>query len=221
MSWKGMVKAGTCLLEFAPPGVKKPGAIVIKSTASSTGAAATLFPYSHSLWSEVTTSTLQSRYFKASDKDKRETCITTNHYSPSNVSVHELATDSKTLTPQTQAFTFPHTSRDIFSAILFIRSQTLTIGEEHTTLLLPFTSPYLLKVRCEAKEKHMGKDALRLSFAMTKIDRHTGELKTYKKLKKPVTLWLSDDTDRIPLEIRAAAYIGDVRAVLTHFQTHP
>jgi len=43
----------------------------------------------------------------------------------------------------------------------------------------------------------------------------------YKKLKKPVTLWLSDDADRVPLELRAAVYIGDVRAVLTNFSKTP
>ncbi len=61
----------------------------------------------------------------------------------------------------------------------------------------------------------MGRDALRMSFAMTKIDRNTHSLGSYKKLKKPVTLWLSDDADRVPLELRASVFIGDVRAVLT------
>jgi hypothetical protein len=50
---------------------------------------------------------------------------------------------------------------------------------------------------------------------MRKIDRDTHTLVKYKKLKKPVILWLSDDSDRIPLEIRASVYIGDIRAVLT------
>ncbi|MEP2776240.1 MAG: DUF3108 domain-containing protein [Luteolibacter sp.] len=221
MSWKGMVKAGICRIEFAPPGVSKPGAMVIKSSASSEGAAAALFHYKHSYWSEVNSSSLTSRYFKSEDENGKESVLTTNRYSSGKVSVNEVTTDSKTGAVQTQVFNFPHTSRDIFSAILFIRSQSLAVGEEHTTLLLPFTSPYLLKVRCEAKEQHMGKDALRLSFAMTKIDKDTGELKSYKKLKKPVTLWLSDDADRVPLEIRAAVYIGDVRAVLTNFQKNP
>ena len=218
LSWKGMVQAGSCRLEFAPPGESKPGAMVIKSTASSQGAANALFPYKHNFWSEVSNSSLQTRYYKATDQDGKEKCVTTNRYSSGRVSVNEVSTNLKDGSVSTKSFNFPHTSRDIFSAILFIRSQKLAVGEEHNTLLLPFTSPYLLKVRCEAKEKHMGKDALRLSFAMTKIDKDTGELKKYKKLKKPVTLWLSDDTDRLPLEIRAAVYIGDVRAVLTNFQ---
>lgn len=40
------------------------------------------------------------------------------------------------------------------------------------------------------------------------------------KLKKTVILWLSDDADRPP-KIRAAVYIGDVRAVLTDFSKLP
>jgi hypothetical protein len=39
-------------------------------------------------------------------------------------------------------------------------------------------------------------------------------------MKRDATLWLSDDTDRIPLEFRAPVYIGDVRAVLTSFKKH-
>ena len=88
-------------------------------------------------------------------------------------------------------------------------------------LILPFKSPYFLKVKVEAKEKHAGKDAIRLSFAMQKIQFDTHELVAYKKLKKPVTLWLSDDTDRIPLELRASVYIGDVRAVLAKHTKTP
>jgi hypothetical protein len=73
----------------------------------------------------------------------------------------------------------------------------------------------------EAKEKHEGKDAIRLSFAMQKIKFDTRELVAYKKLKKPVTLWLSNDIDRIPLEVRASVYIGDVRAVLSKHTKTP
>jgi hypothetical protein len=46
---------------------------------------------------------------------------------------------------------------------------------------------------------------------MRKIDRKTNELLPYKKLKQDATLWLSDDADRMPVELRAAAFIGDVR----------
>jgi hypothetical protein len=56
---------------------------------------------------------------------------------------------------------------------------------------------------------------------MQKIKFDTRELVAYKKLKKPVTLWLSNDIDRIPLEVRASVYIGDVRAVLSKHTKTP
>lgn len=222
LSWKGMLKAGKLRMEFAPKGVKKNGAFVIKSSASSLGAAATLYPYSLSSWSEIDSTTLSSRYFHATEDDGEESVVITNRYTAGNVSVREDTTVTKTGAINTNAFSFPHgPAQDLFSAILYVRSQKLDPGEEYSLLLMPFRTPYLLKVRVEAKEKHLGRDALRISFGLRKIDRTSHVLVPYKKLKKPVTLWLSDDADRIPIELRASAYIGDVRAVLTNFSKAP
>ncbi|MGJ8632451.1 MAG: DUF3108 domain-containing protein [Luteolibacter sp.] len=222
LSWKGMLKAGTLRMEFSPPDVKKPGSFVIKSSASSIGVASSLFPYSHSYWSEIDPKSLDSKYFNSTETGKEESVETTNRYSSSQTRVTEKTTDLKTKAISNQAFVFGHgQAHDLFSAILKIRSQRLAPGDEYTLLLLPFTSPYLLKVKVESKEKHMGRDTLRMSFAMQKIDRKSGALRTYKKLKRPVTLWLTDDADRIPLELRAEVYIGDVRAVLTGFKKNP
>jgi hypothetical protein len=222
LSWKGMLKAGKLQIEFAPKGVTKPGSLVTKCSASSLGAAATLFPYSHSYWSEIDPSSFSSRYFHSTEKDSKETVVTTNRYYSKSVSITEVTTETKSGAIATEAFSFPYgPARDLFSAILYVRSQKLDPGEEHTLLLLPLASPYLLKVKVEAKEKHLGRDTLRISFALRKIDRSTDALVPYKKLKKPVILWLSDDVDRIPIELRASVYIGDVRAVLTNFSKNP
>lgn len=222
LSWKGMVKAGTLKLQFAPNGFKKPGSFVTKSSASSLGAAAVLFPYKHSYWSEIHPTTIAAKYFHSTETDARETVVNTNRYNPGDVQVRETTAISSNGAVATEAYKFPFgPANDMFSSILFIRSQKLDIGEEHTLLLLPFKSPYLLKVRVEAKEQHLGRDTIRISFSIRKIDRKTHELKPYKKLNKPVTVWLSDDADRVPLELRAAVYIGDVRAVLTGFAKHP
>ena len=222
LSWKGILKAGTLTMEFAPRDAKKPGSLIVKSSASSLGAAAALFPYKHSYWAELDPSTLTSRHFHSTEEDSEEKVVTSNRFSPSGVVAKETSTDFKTKAVSTESFTFPYAqTREMFSAILWIRSQKLAPGDEHTLLLLPFKSPYLLKVRVEAKEKHLGRDALRLSFALRKIDRETLDLGNYKKLKRPVTVWLSDDADRIPIELRASVYIGDVRAVLTGFTKKP
>ena len=104
---------------------------------------------------------------------------------------------------------------DIFSAMLFIRSQKLDNGDAITQVIQPFDSPYLLKVKVAGREVHNGRNTIKLTVGMRKIDRKTLELKPYKKLKSDATMWLSDDADRIPVELRAAAFIGEVRATLT------
>lgn len=222
LSWKGVVEAGYLDFEFAPKKVSKPGLLVIKSTAQSKGMTKKLYPYTHSYWSEIDPVSLESRYFQSTESDTKEKIVTTNQYSAAKVEVSELTTNLGNAKTNTYTNTFTQSDvRDLISAILFVRSQTLDVGESHTMVILPFKSAYLLKIRVEAREKHAGKDAIRLSFSMQKINLKTNELVPYKKLKKPVTLWLSDDTDRIPLEIRASVYIGDVRAVLSKHTKTP
>ncbi|MFD2256982.1 DUF3108 domain-containing protein [Luteolibacter algae] len=219
LSWKGMVKAGKLRLEFSPQGVSKPGSLVVKSTASSLGPAATLFPYTHSYWSEIQPGSLRSKYFHSIETDDDESVVTINRYSSGTVVTSEATKTLGTGSTTKHDYRFPFgPARDMFSAILHIRSQTLNTGDNYGLLLLPFKSPYLLTVTVEGREKHLGKESIRLSFSMRKIDRDRHTLVPYKKLKKPVTLWLSDDDDRIPLEVRASVYIGDVRAILTHFK---
>lgn len=222
LSWKGMLKAGKLDIEFAPPGIRKSDSFVIKSSAASLGAASALFPYSHTYWSEVQPKSLRSKYFKSTETDDEEIIVTTNTYRLSEVVIRESSKDLKSGKTTTLDDTFPFGgARDMFSAILHLQSQKLSNGDEHVLLLVPFKSPYLLKVRVEGREQHMGRDSIRLSFSLKKIDRKTHELVEYKKLKKPVTLWLSDDAERLPLELRASIYVGDVRAVLTGYTKHP
>jgi hypothetical protein len=222
LSWKGILEAGYLDIKIAPKDVRKPDLLIVKSSAHSQGVAKKLFPYSHSYWSEIHPTTLASRYFKATETDSEEKIVTTNLYSVTKTEVSEATTDLKTSKTTTRNTTFTQPNvRDLFSAILFVRSQKLDVGETHNMVILPFKSPYLLKVKVEAKQKHEGKNAIRLSFAIQKINIKTNELVPYKKLKKPVTLWLSDDADRIPLELRASVYIGDVRAVLSKHTKKP
>lgn len=222
LSWKGMVKAGELDIQIAPPGETKKGSLVVKSNGSSLGAASAIYPYSHNYWAELDPGTLKSKYFHSTEKDSEETIVTKNRYLPRSANVSEVTRNHKTGKIDKHSYRFPHgPARDVFSALLHIRSQTLIPGEEHILLLLPFKSPYLLKVRSETKEKHMGRDSIRLSFEIRKIDKKTNKLRGYKKLKKPVTLWLSDDSDRILLEVRASVFIGDVRAELTSFTKNP
>jgi hypothetical protein len=216
VSWNGTINAGTIRVEFAPPDVKKPGNFIVRSTAASQGAAALLFPYQTNFWSEVDPASLRPRLFHAVETDNKETVDTTVQYLPNRVASREVSKLLKTgkIERTNRNFAFSPVF-DIFSAMLHVRSQKLDTGDQITLVVHPFGTSYLLRVKVEGRELHNGRDAIRLTMGMRKIDRKTQELMPYKKLKKDATLWLSDDAERIPMEFRAAAFIGDVRATLT------
>jgi hypothetical protein len=215
VNWNGMLRAGTVRLEFDPPDVKKPGTTIVRSSAVSLGAAAVLFPYQTNFWSEVVSSTLRPRYFHALELDNREKVDTSIRYFPARVECTEITTILKTGRVQKEDKAFNYSPVfDLFSAMLHVRSQKLNDGDRITLAIHPFGTPYLLRIKVVGHEVHEGRKAIRLSVGMRKIDRKTLELKAYKKLKQDATLWLSDDADRIPFDLRAAAFIGEVRATL-------
>ena len=216
VSWNGTINAGTVRVEFAPPDVHKPGNFIVRSSAASHGAAAVLFPYQTNFWSEMDPATYRPRLFHAVETDDKEKVDTTVRYFPTRVESREISQLLKTgkTTRSDRTFDFAPVF-DIFSAMLHVRSQKLDTGDKIALVVRPFGTSYLLRVNVAGRELHNGRNAIRLTLGMRKIDRKTLELLPYKKLKRDATLWLSDDAERIPMELRAAAFIGDVRATLT------
>ena len=174
-----------------------------------------IFPYQNYFWSELDPVSLRPRFFNAVETDKKEHVETTVRHFPGRVESREVTKITKTgKTKQTdKVFAFSPVF-DVFSAMLHVRGQKLDDGDHITLVIHPFDTPYLLRVKVVGREVHNGQKAIRLTLGMRKIDSKTQELLPYKKLKQDVTMWLSDDADRVPLELRAAAFIGDVRATL-------
>jgi hypothetical protein len=219
VSWKGLLNAGKLRLEFAPPNADKPGTYVVRSSASSLGPAAVLFPYQSTSWSELDPSSLRPRLFHAVETDRKETATSTTRYLADRVEFRE---STKTLTDGNTHLTEREFKLvpvfDIFSAMLHVRSQNLAVGDQITLVVHPFGTPYLLRVKVLEREVHLNRKTIRLSVGMRKIDRRSLELRPYKKMKNDATLWLSDDADRIPVEFRAAVFIGDIRATLADYK---
>jgi len=63
------------------------------------------------------------------------------------------------------------------------------------------------------REQHNGRACIKLDVKLNKINKKTLKLEDYSKLKK-ATLWISDDADRVLIELRSKVFIGDVRMVL-------
>lgn len=157
LSWKGMVRAGTLRMEFAPAGVSKPGRLVVRSGARSLGAAAVLFPYETSFWSELSPTTLRPSFFNAVEVDDAEKVDTTVRYSPSKVDSEEITKTLKTgkITTNINAFAFAPVF-DMFSAMLLVRSQKLADGDTIVQVVQPFGTPYLLRVKSSTTKSTTG-----------------------------------------------------------------
>ena len=219
VSWKGMIDAGKLRMEWAPPEANKPGIYVVRSSAQSSGLAAALFPYQNNFWAELDPASLKPRMFHAVETDASEIKITTSRFTDDHVEYKESAkalSDGK-ISDKSIEFKFSPVF-EIFSAMLMVRSQKLADGDQITLVIQPFDATHLLHITVKGHEIHNDRKTIRLGVAMDRISRKTLELKPYKKLRGDATLWLSDDADRIPVELRAAVFIGDVRATLTNWR---
>jgi len=216
MSWKGVLNSGHFHLEFSAPWDRKPGVYIVKAHGDSQGAAAAIHPYHYNSWSELNPSTFMPRLVRTAETDKNGGDVSEIRYFANRVDTETTVRSSDTGKSKIVNRSFAHPAVfDIFSAMLYIRSQPLAKDDRINLVIQSGDQPYLLKIRCLGRETHEGQKTIKLAAGMRKIDRDTLELKDYKKLKNDATLWLSDDNDRIPLEMRADIFWGDVRAVLT------
>ena len=214
LSWNGQVEAGRVNFEF---GSKGSTSSVMKNTCSggSQGAAAKLFPYTFDMLGKVNNSSLCPILSHCNETDKEETKVTTVNFAPGLVSVREITRPHATGKDKVTAKSFSYSPVfDAFSYMLLIRSKKLDNGEEIVQVIQPFNTPYLAKISVLGREKINDRDAIKISISLTKIMSDLS-LKPYKKMKT-ATLWLSDDPDRIPLELRVEAFIGDCRMTLVN-----
>ena len=217
MSWKGLLNSGKLSFEIGKPGAHKPDIVVIKSTGKSMGPGGAIFPYNGHGWSEINIGNLRPRLVTV-DEGKRGKHIRTEiRFSSENVIFREISKHKKGQEVKSHVFA-QSPVYDIGSAILFIRSQALLIGDEINLMLHPYCSPYLLKSKVLGREKRKGANTIKLSLELFKIHPKDMTLKPYEKMKEPAELWFSDDELRVPLEIRSKIFIGDVRAILEGFK---
>ncbi len=108
--------------------------------------------------------------------------------------------------------------RDLFSGMLFIRSQNLKPGESVATIIFPGDSPFLVEIKSLGIETlsiaGSPREAIKLDLRLHRINlKKGGSLETHGKFKSG-KVWLSNDVDRIPLRAEVDIFIGYVFAEL-------
>jgi hypothetical protein len=116
---------------------------------------------------------------------------------------------------KTRQFNFPNLF-DLFSAMLYLRSQPLKDRGVYRVVAYPATNAYLATVTVVGREKisvHAGSySAIKLDLQLKRIGKHR-QLEPHRKFRR-ATIWVSDDAERLLLRIEAQVFVGTVFAEL-------
>jgi hypothetical protein len=148
-------------------------------------------------------------------EDYRSKKIVT-HLTFTNYGVTRARTEGKGAgETKTKQFNFPNLY-DLFSAMLYLRSQPLKEHAVYRVVAYPATTAYLATVTVLGREKisvHAGSyNAIKLDLQLKRIGKK-GELEPHRKFRRG-TIWVSDDPERLLLRIEAQVFVGTVFAEL-------
>jgi hypothetical protein len=146
---------------------------------------------------------------------RRKTVTTDLTFKPNGVDgIRTNIKSIKAAKPRT--YSSPKGVWDMFSTMLYLRSQPLRDGDVYRLIIYPASSPYLatLTVADHSSLKIAAGTypALKLDLQLSKIGKK-GELGPHKKFRR-ASLWVSDDSDRMLLRVEASIFIGTVFAEL-------
>lgn len=110
--------------------------------------------------------------------------------------------------------------RDLFAAMLLVRSQPLRDGDRLRLTVFPDRSPYLVDLNVEGRDTLviLGKKtrAIRFGVRIQSIETQgpaIGRLAPHKKFRSG-HVWMSDDSRRVPLRAEVEVFVGSVFAEL-------
>jgi hypothetical protein len=138
------------------------------------------------------------------------------HLTFTNNGVTRARTEDKgAAEPKAHQFNFPNLF-DLFSAMLYLRSQPLKDHSVYRVVAYPATNAYLVTVTVIGREKisvHAGSySAIKLDLQLKRIGKHR-ELEPHRKFRR-ATIWVSDDAERLLLRVEAQVFVGTVFAEL-------
>lgn len=212
MTWNGRVEAGNFQILFGEKDPRYPKHFIVRSFGGSTGWAHALYPFQFNYTSFLNPKTLRPILFIGTEKERDEVDELSYRFTSKGVTGTEKDSENGKTSIDKSTFAYPY-ALDLFSGLLQIRSMPLNDGDTVVMPFHPVATPYLAKIKVLGRETHLGRKCIKLDIGLQKIDDDM-ELKHYKKLKS-ATIWMSDDSWRVPIEISAAVFVGDVRIFLS------
>lgn len=165
--------------------------------------------------SSANAGTLRPLEMKQIENVRNKKTVTSLSFDSSGVTSKETETPGKSGGPKVRRFDLPNLF-DLYSALLYLRSQSLQDRSFQRIVVYPATSAYLATVTVLGRERLTGPagayNAIKLDLQLSKIGK-SRELEPHRKFRR-ATVWLSDDSDRLLLKIQAQIFVGTVFAEL-------
>ena len=119
---------------------------------------------------------------------------------------------------ETTVFSFPEDTQDMISAFYYLRNQLDT--ENIKTGDVVEMNMFFDKENYKFRLKFLGKEVLDTNFGRvrTLIFRPYVQSGRVFKEKESLTVWISDDNNKIPLLVKADLAVGSLKATLTEFK---
>ena len=159
--------------------------------------------------------TLHPLEMKQVENVRNKKTVTNLSFDAGGVTSKETETPGKSVGPKIRRFDLPNLF-DLYSALLYLRSQPLQDRSIQRIVVYPATSAYLATLTVLARERLTGPsgtyNAIKLDLQLSKIGKNR-ELEPHRKFRR-ATVWLSDDSDRLLLKIQAQIFVGQVFAEL-------
>lgn len=184
-------------------------------TIHTTGLVRALWKFDATHTSSADAGTLRPLEMKQIENVRKRKTVTSLSFDSSGVISKETETPGKTAGPKIRRFDSPHLF-DLYSALLYLRSQPLQDRSIQRIVVYPATSAYLATVTVLGRERLTGPsgtyNAIKLDLQLSKIGKNR-ELEPHRKFRRAI-VWLSDDPDRLLLRIQAQIFVGTVFAEL-------
>jgi hypothetical protein len=208
--WSGLT-AATGDVHFTKPAENK---FQLDGTGRTIGFVRALFKLDVSYQAIAGAETLRPIETRQTESYRSKKIVT--HLTFTNNGVTRARTEGKgAAEAKTRQFNFPNLF-DLFSAMLYLRSQPLKDRSVYRVVAYPATNAYLATVTVVGREKisvHAGSySAIKLDLGLKRIGKHR-QLEPHRKFRRAM-IWVSDDAERLLLRIEAQVFVGTVFAEL-------
>jgi hypothetical protein len=210
-SWSGFPGASGEVRLTKPSGDR----FQLDGSIHTTGLVRTLWKFDATLTSIVDAKTLHPRSMKQTENVRNKKTVTSLLFDSAGVTSREIESPNQDGGPKVRRFENSNLF-DLYSALLYLRSQPLQDRNLQRIVVYAATSAYLATVTVLGHERFTGPtgtyNSIKLDLQLNKIGKNR-ELKPHKKFRR-ATAWLSDDSDRLLLKIQAQIFIGSVQVEL-------